>query len=113
MTTFAEPTEVNDLRIAFPASVSDLMPEYDDIPAEFRDDAMARGKWCRFQSDWFFGGLKDLDVTPKPGIDTKAALRHLKAIQGSFEPQHEHKAAAVAYLASLWFDDVKYKVVKP
>jgi len=23
---------------------------------------------------------------------------------GSFEPQHEHKEAAVAYLMSLWFE---------
>lgn len=43
----------------------------------------------------------------KDGIDGDTAVRHLRAIQGSFAPKHEHKMEAVAYLASRWFTKVK------
>ena len=36
---------------------------------------------------------------------------HLKSILQSFKPKHERKEAGVAYLMSLWFDDII--VVKP
>ncbi len=93
---------------AFPARVSHLMPPYEEIPEEF---LRGRNKWCDFQSDWFFHGVKNVKVKVKEGIDQKVAMRHLGCIQGSFEPRHEHKAAAVAYLASLWFDDIQYETV--
>lgn len=81
------------------------MPKYADIPREFK----SRGnKWSDFQAAWFFSGISNLKLTPKEGIDGKVAMRHLAAIQGSWEPKHEHKSAAVAYLASLWFDDIEY-----
>jgi hypothetical protein len=105
------PKEVDDVTLAFPASVRHLMPEYKDIPKEFRN-LNHRNKWGKMVSDWFFCGLKNLELTPKPGIDEKKALRHIRAIIGSFEPKHEHKTAACAYLLSLWFDDVKYDVAK-
>jgi hypothetical protein len=101
--------EMTDLDMAFPASVKEWMPDYDDIPVEFRN---FYNKWNRFQRDWFYNGIKIIETKPKPGIDSKAAMRHLGAIQGSFEPKHEHKEAAVAFLASLWFDDVKYEKAK-
>ena len=75
----------------------------DALPPEDKE------KWLAFQSRWFFRGLPEttsLDL--KDGIDGKLAIRHLGAIQGSFAPKHEHKMAAVAYLASLWFNDVDY-----
>lgn len=60
--------------------------------------------WIEFQRQWFYEGLPaDTTMDLKDGIDGNAAFRHLSAIQGSFEPKHEHKEAAVAYLASLWF----------
>lgn len=85
----------------FPANVSHLMPAYQDIPDEFKH---GNAKWNRFQSEWFYGGINAAGLKAKDGIDKAVALRHLGAIQGSFEPKHEHKQAAVAYLASLWFD---------
>jgi hypothetical protein len=97
-----KPQIIDDVTIAFPARVTHLMPKYEDIPQEFRDRS---SKWCRFQSDWFYGGINIVGLIPCEGIDTHLALRHLSAIQGSFEPKHEYKAAAVAYLASLWFTD--------
>lgn len=95
------PTEVSALDIAFPGSVEHLMPAYDEIPKEFKD---SNNPWCEFQRDWFFKGLKQEQIPePKEGITGHIALRHLQAIQHSFQPKHEHKEAAVAYLASLWF----------
>ena len=37
-------------------------------------------KWQKFQSDWFYKGLKSHNITPKDGVDVKKALRHLAAI---------------------------------
>jgi len=59
--------------------------------------------YVKFQTTWFFKGLTSEDMpTAREGIDLNEAMLHLSAIQRSFEPQHEHKQAAVAYLASLW-----------
>ena len=93
--------EIDAVTAAFPASVRDLMPKYEDIPAEFK-----RGltPWNKLVSTWFFCGLKSLDLTPKDGVDKDKAIRHVRAVMGSFEPKHEHKEAAVAYLASRWLD---------
>lgn len=97
--------DVTDIDVAFPASVSHLMPAYADIPKPFKDGST---KWNQLATDWFFCGIKNLELTPKDGVDPTKALRHLKCIMGSFEPQHEHKEAAVAYLLSEWFTDVTW-----
>lgn len=97
---FKQPTKLSDVDIAFPASVCKLMPSYEAIPCEFKRDS---NPYVRFQQQWFFSGLnRDQIPAAKDGIDLNEALRHLEAIQRSFEPKHEHKQAAVAYLASLW-----------
>jgi hypothetical protein len=81
--------------------VYNLMPAYADIPEEFR---RGRTPFHEVQARWFFGGLPRWPLQPKPGIDHTAALRHLSAIQRSWTPPHEHKAAGVAYLMSLWYE---------
>lgn len=96
----------------FPHRTTDVMPKYADIPEDFRRERGESRKWHQFQSDWFFSGLKEIEVTPKPGVDKKQALRHLGFIQQSWDTSHEHKSAAVAWLASEWFEDVKYAVAK-
>ncbi len=101
-----EPVVVEDVLIAFPASVKHLMPEHDSIPEEFKNSY--GNKWVQLQRDWFYNGLNGKFV-PKEGIDLNLALRHLSCIQGSFEPKHEHKEAAVAYLMSLWFESYEKK----
>lgn len=111
MRDFSLPTPVSDVEIAFPGFISHLIPDMDDIPAEFKDPN-SKNEWLEFQRDWFFSGLEALQVAPKTGIDVDLAFRHLQVIQGSFQPEHEHKEAAVAYLASLWFDDLKYTKAK-
>ena len=83
------------------------MPKMNDIPKEFRN-MNSRNKWNRFQQDWFFNSVPGLQVWPKEEIDPEKALQHLSGIQRSYEPKHEHKVASVAYLASLWFDDITY-----
>lgn len=91
---------------AFPASVKALMPPYGDIPDEFKNSP--RNKWVRVFSDLFYSGATNLQWIAKDGIDQKAAVRHLRTVMGSYEPKHEHKEAACAYLMSLWFDDITY-----
>jgi hypothetical protein len=98
---FAQPQAIDDVTLAFPAGIRHLMPKMDEIPAAFDNQS---NPYVRFQQEWFYRGVKKDRVAAKPGIDARAAWRHLSAIQGSFEPKHEHKEAAVAYLASLWFD---------
>ena len=104
---FSQPHDVDDLTLAFPAEVvGALMPDYKHIPNEFKH---RDNKWVMFQSRWFALGLPAAtSVDLKDGIDGAKAFRHLAAIQGSFEPTHQHKMAAVAYLASLWFNDISY-----
>lgn len=103
MTVISEPTPITDVVLAFPASVKHLMPPMLQIPAEFRN---GRSPWCRLARDWFANGLGKPEFHMAPGIDGDDATRHLSAILKSFEPKHEHKEAAVAYLASLWFQRV-------
>jgi hypothetical protein len=98
-----KPIKCSDLDVAFPASVADVMPAYDAIPVEFKRGS---NPWAQLTSEWFYGGLNG-DFVTKEGIDKSDALRHLKRIMGSFEPKHEHKFAAVAYLMSEWFVEFK------
>lgn len=94
-------TEITDIDLAFPASVRHLMPDYDEIPDEYKKDS----HWAvKFQRSWFFNGIKSYSFSWKDDIDGKTAMRHLSCIQGSFEPKHEHKEAAVAYLLDQWTD---------
>lgn len=82
-----------------PRRTADCMPAYADIPKEFKTGLHP---WSRWQATWFFEGL-DAKPEAQGGIDRDAAMRHLNYIQRSWDTKHEHKAAAVAYLASLWF----------
>ena len=111
---FAQPHAVDDVTLVFPAGIKHLMPRPDEISAEME---RALAPYIRFQQQWFYSGIpKDKMPTAKPGIDSRAAWRHLKTIQGSFEPKHEHKEIAVAYLASRWFDlpgSVSSSIVSP
>lgn len=108
---FSTPHEVSDVNMAFPARVVGiLMPSYEDCTEGLKAlGNHERGKWVEFQRKWFYDGLPETtQVHTKPGIDSEKAFRHLICVQGSFEPKHEHKESAVAYLASLWFEDVEY-----
>ncbi|MDD4865702.1 MAG: hypothetical protein PHQ28_00795 [Mycobacterium sp.] len=97
---YAQPRQVDDVLLAFPATLGDLLPPEELIPADYSN----RRAWLRFQHDWFVGALPaDCEMHAADGIDAEVAGRHLSAIQRSFESKHQHKAAAVAWLASRWF----------
>lgn len=89
--------------VAFPARVLDIMPSY-EVAASAKVDP----KWSRLFSDWFYYGLDSLEITPREGVDVHAAKRHLAAVLGSFEPKHEHKTAAFAFLCNEWFSDATW-----
>lgn len=94
------PADVDDVSMVFGGGV-DIRKMMPPVPENYPD----RQKWERFQSDWFTFGLKGTaGLVAREGVDRNKALRHLKTIQGSYEPKHEVKVATVAYLASIWFE---------
>lgn len=104
-----EVPEVSAADIAFPTTPPGL-PPWDDIPEDFRDNwHRDNHPWCRIPSKWFYqgGGLSDFGLTPKDGIDGDKAMRAIRCCLGSWEPQHQHKIAGVAYMLSQWFDQAK------
>lgn len=81
------------------------MPSYADIPSAFKQPNGT--PFNAIASTWFFSGFVAAGgnrLTAKPGVDRDKALRAVRAILGSFEPKHEYKEAACAYLLSEWFD---------
>lgn len=94
---WATPMAIDDIGVGW-GSVTAAMPPYDAIPDEFQQ---FNNPWARWQAEWFFRGI-DGFPDAQEGIDKDAATRHLASIQRSMEPKHEHKQAAVAYLASRW-----------
>jgi len=87
--------------IAFPTGVLECMPELSSIGAYDK-----KRDYERVISDWFYVGLKSLDVVPREGVNQGAAIAHIKWVMGSFEPKHEHKIAACAWLLNEWFSEV-------
>lgn len=104
MNNFSKPLDVSDLDLAFGGRIAKLMPTYEELRGIKIDP-----KWERLFSEWFFLGLKSLELTPKEGIDKSKAIRHIRAIMGSFEPKHEHKERGCAYLLSQFFEDAKWE----
>lgn len=100
------PVEVTDAQMAFPASVlGPLMPAEEDIPEEFWG---THNPWACIASSWFMHGLPaNVEFHMKDGIDGQTAFDHLRCILGSYEPKHQHKIAAVAFLLSTWCTEVK------
>lgn len=101
---FDQPHEVSDVLLAFPGSVSDLMPPMSSIPEEFQN-MNDHTDWNKFVTRWFFSGdaLTHFDLYTREDVDAQAAWKHLSAVLRSWEPKHEHKQAAVAWLMSRWF----------
>lgn len=110
--TIPTPVEISDATLAFPASALKFMPKWEDIPEEFRKHEASARPWLEFQRTWFGLGLDENIFRFIPAaidgqrLDGNMIVRQLSAIQGSFAPKHEHKEAAVAYLASLWMESL-------
>jgi hypothetical protein len=91
---------ITGLDLAFPASVRHLMPDPQTIPRDQKHEDLVER--------WFFSGLpKGTNFVARNGVDTSRALAHVKCILGSFEPKHEHKTAAVAFLLDQWFERIE------
>ncbi|WP_058830751.1 hypothetical protein [Paenibacillus polymyxa] len=105
MSSFEKPQTVSVSDLTFGGDMKILLPPLDLIPKEFQE---SRTDWNKLITTWFFQGLSSFDCKPKPGIDRKQAMGHVKAILGSWEPRHEHKEAACAWLLSKWFEEPIY-----
>lgn len=105
---FDQPQEIDDVLNVFPGDVRHLMPLYSAIPEEFQ---RGHTDWNRFVSHWFFRGdpFATWDLHVNPDVDPEKAFRHLSTILKSWQPKHEHKEAAVAWLASRWFSKIEKK----
>lgn len=104
---------VSDAQLAFPATIDEYLPPWDDIPEEYRD-MNSTNKWRKLFSLVFYGDkrVKDVWMRPKEGVDPALAGRHLRCVMGSFDPKHQHKVAGVSYLMSEWFEDWGYEEEK-
>lgn len=96
--------DIDNSTFAFAGSVLSLMPAEDEIPAEFKN---LSNKWNRIFNHLYFKNALSVKFSPKAGVDEIKALRQIRAIMRSYEPSHEHKEAAVAFLLSEWFTDVR------
>jgi hypothetical protein len=99
-TDWSLPKPVSDVQFAFPANIiGTLIPEWDDLPDEFRNRTSGyeelAGHAC-------FNNVGFRSDSLLEGIDIELANRQLNAIARSFQPKHQHKEAAIAYLLSLW-----------
>lgn len=108
-----KPVEVDNTQILIGLSgnISRYLPDYKDVPEDFKRDSGEAQKWCNIVRDFFYCGVIIKSVVMKDGIDKKLALGHVMAVLRSFEPKHEHKIAGVAYLMSLWFDNIIYETL--
>lgn len=100
--------ELDPIEAAFPANVLSWIPPRDQIPDEFAFRPGRESEWNEIASGWFYDGLPDnVKFYPRKGIDPERAIQALLALLNSFQPKHEHKEEAAAYLLSLWFEHVK------
>lgn len=103
-----KPQAITNLDLGFGVKdMSGFLPAWEEIPEDFRNERGEAKKWTELVSHMLCKGLENITTKVKPGIDSRIAIRHCSMILHSWEPKHEHKIAGVAYLLSLWFDDVQ------
>lgn len=94
------PVVVDEVDLAFPANVEHLMPDPETVQdVHLYDDLV---------SSWFFRGLSKFEPVPREGIDPRTALRHINCVLHSYQPQHQHKTAAVQFLLDKWFSSIEW-----
>lgn len=97
--------EYDDVDLVFPTEDLGWLP-MEEIPEEFKRHNGT--EWNEIVSAWFFNGLsKKVEFIPKEGVDAEKAFRQLRATIGSWGPKHEHKEAAMAYMMSEWFQEIR------
>ena len=103
MTALLPVPDVSGLDVVFGSDALSWMPAWEDIPDEYRN-MNALTEQNKIVQQWFFRGLNPkVKFVPNPGVDKEKALAAIKATLGSYEPKHEHKEAAVAYMLASWF----------
>lgn len=108
----AQPTPLEDRELVFPGRIEHLLPPWDSLPTEYLDRSAIMSRRgpasCNVAATLFYrGSRKDTVWTPRKGIDTSTAIRHVGAVLMCWEPKHEHKIAGVGYLLALWFRQVR------
>lgn len=104
---WAQPIAVSPVDAAFPASVTGkYLPPIEDVPDEFKRHEGT--KWNIFVNNMFFHGWDGVNpsLVTRKGVDAQVGFDQVQACLRSFEPKHEHKEAGVAYLLSLFFEDI-------
>jgi hypothetical protein len=102
---WTQPREVSDLDVAFCHKAEQLLPPMKALPKCYHGWPNKRPS-IKFVERWFYSGVEDPKFHPRKGVDTKKALRHIKACLGSFELKHEHKTAGVAFLVDQFFERI-------
>lgn len=93
-----QPHQVDDVTLAFPAIIDDLMPDE-------RLHVGYNSALGRLAAD-IFGEGDRYGFCAREGIDAEKAWRHIAAILRSFAPKHEHKIGGVGYLIGEFFETV-------
>ncbi|MCY9866461.1 hypothetical protein OTK49_28380 [Vibrio coralliirubri] len=100
MTYSLTPEQVNsitDIEAAF--STIKLLPEWDQIPDEFKRDQRIE---CKVVASMFYGcEMPDSTVEFNAGFEPEKVMRCFMAHLSSFSPKHERKMAGVAYMMSI------------
>ena len=101
--------EITDLQVNLGSA--NHMPPWEYVPSGFKNN---KNPYCKAVSSWFFEGgtgnskafatANGAKFKPKEDVDGEKAMRAIRAVLGSFDPKHEHKIAACAYMLSEWFD---------
>ena len=104
--------QVSEANMAFGGNIKTLMPPNSEM-AEYRKDWFSGKTWgFNLFNDMFYRGLTKLSLHPKEGIDSAAAFKHIRSIMVSWEPSHEDKTAACAYLFEHWFTGAEWEIKK-
>ena len=93
--TSADMASITDVELAF--STERLLPEWDDIPAEFQ-----RGNLYTQLAEAIFYGreLPGCEIEMKEGFDPQSLNRAVRAHLQSYGPKHEHKIAGVGFMVA-------------
>lgn len=87
---------ITDVDLAF--GTTKLLPPEDAIPKEFFQD----NPYSEIVNCLFFGKpMPPYQISFNPGVDETLFVKAVRAHIASFEPDHNHKIAGVAYMMSL------------
>lgn len=109
------PTIVDKVDLAYPANVKHLMPTVGNEPAYkgYRENWHHRTTWgFKLFNDLFYNGVEGLALMPKDGVNPEHAMNHILCILRSFQPSHEDKTAACAFLLEHWFESATWTARK-